>query len=102
MVTEENKVIKGCNKRVIVMKDTGNEMIEEAFFILRPQSTKSIFSEDDIMKHANSILETSYSKHFSSLSMNVTKNERGIGNVVHFLVGLAFGVVISAVIFFML
>ena len=54
-------MIKGCNKRVIVMRDTGNAMIEEAIFIIKPCSDKGFVSEEDIIKHANSILDKSAS-----------------------------------------
>lgn len=30
-------MIKGCSKRVIVLKDTGSDFFEEAYFILKPQ-----------------------------------------------------------------
>ena len=95
-------MIKGCNKRVIVMKDTGSEVIEEAFFILKPHSVKGSFSETEIMKHANSILEKScYSTAFSPLSMNTVSGAKRSGSV-SFLWGMALGVVFSAVIFLVL
>ena len=51
-------MIKGCNKRVIVMKETGNAMIEEAIFILKSGGGRGeTFSEADIIRHANSILD---------------------------------------------
>jgi len=52
-------VIKGCNKRVIVMKETGNAMIEEAFFILKAEPSGMGVTEGDIIKQANRILEKS-------------------------------------------
>ena len=52
-------MIKGCNKRVIVMKETGNAMIEEAFFILKAEQSGKGISEGDIIKQANRILEKS-------------------------------------------
>ena len=89
-------MIKGCNKRVIVMKETGNAMIEEAFFILRPESGKSI-SEDDIIKQANRILEKSvYNESFSHLPMNVAERKGRSGRIACFWSGLILGAVITA------
>ncbi len=93
-------MIKGCNKRVIVMKDTGNAMIEEAFFILKPEAGKNGFSEGDIIKQANRILERSiYDDRFSHLSMNVTKRD---GKFASFWSGAVIGAVITAGLFLML
>ena len=89
-------LIKGCNKRVIVMKDTGNDMIEEAFFILRPVSGKSAISEGDLLKHANSILEKSlYNDRFSSLSMNVSKPQKKTWKFGAFCFGVIVGITVS-------
>jgi len=94
-------LIKGCNKRVIVMKDTGNEMIEEAFFILKPEASKSGVAESEIIKHANRILDKSlYGERFSQLSMNVTKKKKS--GFVLFFFGALIGVVVTTGIFLML
>ena len=93
-------MIKGCNKRVIVMKETGSDMIEEAFFILRPSKDKCSFSNGDIMKHANSILEKNcYGGSFPALSMSVTQS-REKKSPFSFFLGLTCGVLIASVIFF--
>lgn len=96
-------MIKGCNKRVIVMNDTGNSMIEQAFFILKPGSEKGLVSENDIVKHANTILsETRYNDRFSSLSMNVMKKDAKKGNVVQFISGVVVGAAVTAAVIFII
>lgn len=93
-------MIKGCNRRVIVMRETGNDMIEEAFFVLRSCATKSGFCEEDIIKHANGILEKSnFDSRFSSLSMNVSEKKRHHKNPLPFLLGMAIGAILSATVF---
>lgn len=88
-------VIKGCNKRVIVMKETGNAMIEEAIFILKADFEKGGLSENNIVRHANSILDkNSYADRFSCLSMNVAKQKQG-GKIPMFLLGAAMGAAIA-------
>jgi len=88
-------VIKGCNKRVIVMKDTGNAMIEEAIFIIKPGTDKSFVGEDDIIKHANSILDKRAYDRFSGLSMNVVKPGRN-KSFASFWSGMVIGAIVSA------
>ena len=95
-------MIKGCNKRVIVMKDTGNDMIEEAFFIIKPEASKSGFSESDMLKQANRILEKSfYDERFSHLSMNVSKHKHP-GNFSSFWSGVVVGAIVTAGFFLIL
>lgn len=89
-------MIKGCNKRVIVMKDTGNEMIEEAFFILKPEASRTGISESELVKHANRILDKSmYGERLSSLSVNVSKKKEK-SRLFPFFSGVVLGAVIMA------
>ena len=48
-------MIKGCNKRVIVMKDTGDSVFEQAFFILKPGTENK--SQSDILVQAQRIID---------------------------------------------
>lgn len=96
-------MIKGCNRRVIVMRETGNDMIEEAFFVLRSSATKHGFCEEDIIKHATGILEKSnFDSRFSHISMNVSKKKDGRKKPLSFLLGMVLGCVLSAVVFFVI
>lgn len=95
-------MIKGCNRRVIVMRDTGNDMIEEAIFVLKSACEKNGFSENDIIRHANSILDEGARKErFSHLSMNVTKPGKN-SRVSAFLSGLVIGALVAGGIVFIL
>ena len=51
-------MIKGCTKRVIVVKDVQSDVFEEAYFILRPQSEdkRRNASESDFIAEANKIV----------------------------------------------
>ena len=85
-------MIKGCNKRVIVMKETGNEMIEEAFFILRPGFEKAYVSQSDILCQANTILSSGDCvDRFSSICMNYKKPLRDYKSAKLFLLGFFLG-----------
>lgn len=94
-------MIKGCNKRVIVMKDTGHEMIEEAFFILKPEISrgKGGFSEGDIMRQANLILdEKGFNTPLSSIHLNVNSHREKRGWFTPFMWGLVFGITITSLL----
>ena len=58
-----------------------DKRIEEAFFILKPDMSKSGISESEILKHANKILDKSlYDDRFNHLAMNVSK-KKGIAGL---------------------
>lgn len=91
-------MIKGCNKRVIVMKETGNAMIEEAFFILKPEAAKTGVTEGDIIKQANYILEKSLaSDKLHGLSHHAKVKNRQ--TLPAFFSGAVIGVIITAGLF---
>ena len=89
-------MIKGCNKRVIVMKDTGNSMIEEAFFILKADAIKEALREEDIIKQANKILEKSMcDEEFSCFKAGQTR-KKSKNTLSSFLLGGVFGALLMA------
>ena len=93
-------MIKGCNKRVVVVKDTGNSVIEEAFFILKPGCETGSVSSDNILKHANSILgRSAYAGRFSG--MNVSSKENKGKYTLSFWLGVFIGAA-SAILFVIL
>ena len=99
LFAEDKILIKGCSKRVIVMKETGNDMIEEAFFVIRPQGAKKNFTDADIMTQAKNILEKSDAQHrFSSINTADTvcakssvKRKNNKKDALFFALGLVFG-----------
>ena len=96
-------MIKGCNKRVVVVKDTGNAVIEEAFFILRPGSETGNVSSDNILKHANTILGKSACKsRFSGMNVNATARETERKPAAYFWLGVLFGVASAILVMFIL
>lgn len=89
-------MIKGCNKRVIVVKDTGSAVIEEAFFILKPGSETGNVSSDNILKHANTILgKSAYNSRFSDMNMNVSSKQAGQKSSGGFWFGVLLGAAVT-------
>ena len=57
IIKSERKVvrmIKGCAKRVVVVKDGESKLFEEAYFIVRPQHQKN---EEDYLGEAEKLLK---------------------------------------------
>ena len=48
-------VYKGCEKRMIMLKNTGSDLFEEAYFILNTKRTARV-STGDMIKEANRIV----------------------------------------------
>ncbi len=95
-------MIKGCNKRVIVMKDTGHEMIEEAFFILRPEAqskAKGSLSGADFIKQANIILDANgFDAPLSGIRLNVNSEKEKRSRLTPFLLGFVLGIASACVL----
>ncbi len=49
-------MLKGCQKKLIVMKNTGSPMFDEAYFILSENALRAHASERDIINEANRII----------------------------------------------
>lgn len=45
-------MIKGCHKSIVFLKDTGSELFEEAYFVIKPNVKKSA-SHDIIIEATN-------------------------------------------------
>ena len=54
--TEERQLIKGCSRRVIVIKHPESELFEEAYFIVNPR--KSERHQSDFLAEASRIIAT--------------------------------------------
>ena len=91
-------MIKGCNKRVIVMKDTGDSVFEQAFFILKPGTENK--SQSDILVQAQRIIENRENTGFpSGIVYNVDKkNKKTYKGVALFILGMALGLGVSLIL----
>ncbi len=95
-------MIKGCSKKVIVMHETGCDMIEEAFFILKAGAETGKVKQGDILKHAQKILKNSeYNEKLSALGMNVM-SRGGRKTPYQFIFGTIFGAICAMTIMFIL
>lgn len=50
-------MIKGCAKRVVVVKDIDSNLFEEAFFIVRPGNRSKKYAEEDFLGEAGRLVK---------------------------------------------
>ena len=98
-------MIKGCQKKVIWMRNTESELFDEAYFILSEYACKKESKESDIVKEATRIIDSSpVSSYWEKEDIPVKKTKRAVLNAVNtvfFAIGCLLGAALS-VIFFLL
>lgn len=52
-------MIKGCQKKIILLKNTGSDFFEEAYFILKDGALPSSATENDMIREASRIISES-------------------------------------------
>lgn len=83
--------MKGCQKKVIFIKNTGSRMFDEAYFIISRKSEDSRIEQDDMVLEANRIIDD---------SLDGTEPGRArdrIRKILGYLIPFSAGVVISSV-----
>lgn len=90
-------MIKGINKNMVVIKNVGSPLFEEAHFILKDSAATS-FSRGNIVSEANRIVSKSF------VYESLPKRKRGgfkrfAFSFLLFLLGLALGMLLSYLIF---
>ena len=86
-------MIKGCSRQVIVLKNTGSDLFEEAYFIVRPKGSER--KHDDLLLEANRIIRA---KSVSGFEKGKKNNER-VKLIIGFVLGLLSAVPISYLFF---
>ena len=49
-------MVRGCQKKIVYLKNTGSEVFDEAYFLVRDDASTSV-CECDMIKEANRILD---------------------------------------------
>ena len=65
--------MKGCQKKVIFLKNTGSYLFDEAYFIISSEGERSPTSEESMISEANRIIEDSIDNGNYSLKTNKIK-----------------------------
>ena len=86
-------MVRGTEKRVIYLKHTGSELIEEAFFLVKDQEEGDLIRESDIVKEASRILREG--------DAGLGKGRRGNEDaVLFFLMGFSLAALLSLLLSF--
>ena len=81
-------MIKGCQKRIIKIKDTKSHIFEEAYFILKNGASDTV-SQKDIIYEATSIINK-----YSVSGASPKRAKKGIKHLLYFLAGIFMGAAI--------
>ena len=79
--------MRGYQKRVIYLKNTGSSLFEGAYFIMKPDSEKTQKRESEMVDEANRIIKENF------------KSDKKIPAFLWHAVSFLFGAVLSSVIF---
>lgn len=87
-------MIKGCSKRMIILKDTGSDFFEEAYFVLKTaKDTCKIATEKDFIAEANRIVSEAGNAKIKDCTGNRSDKKRA------FLYGMLAGISLCVIAF---
>ena len=90
-------MVRGCQKKIIYLKNTGSEVFEEAYFVVREKTLPSYVEECDMVEEANRILDecvfTEEENSLKNIIFDIAKKK-----AIPFILGIAIGIVIGLII----
>ena len=90
-------MVRGCQKKIIYLKNSGSTLFEEAYFVIKNDSQYEEISECDMIEEANRIInESFYQDELDSFGKKAVSFLKRY--VVPFLIGVAAGAVIALLI----
>ncbi len=79
---------KGCEKRMIKVKNTGSELFEEAYFILNNKNSARV-SHTDMIKEANRLVSE------NTIALPIPKKPKN--GIMQYIIGFLSGVGVAAI-----
>jgi hypothetical protein len=89
-------MVRGCQKKIVYLKNTGSNMFDEAYFVVRDCALGNN-DECDMIKEANRILDECVAFE-EKKSLPKTLVEKLKRNIIPFFIGITLGVVITVLI----
>ena len=83
-------MVRGCQKKMVYLKNTDSEVFEEAYFVLTDKGTDIGLSERDMLKEINRILDECVSEEKTPKGVKIKafiKNK-----ALPFLIGIIVGI----------
>lgn len=91
-------MIKGCQRKIIVIRDTGSDFFDEAYFIIKDGGTIPA-GDDDMIAEANRILERNMlCPQFAEEEKKEKRRRESDGNIYLALRWYSFGIATALVI----
>lgn len=86
-------MLRGAEKRMIVVRTRDSRLFEEAYFVVRPEADKPRFEESDMLLEANRLLENSMTGARAERGARELLSARGgfFGGLLRFTLGLLTG-----------
>ena len=86
-------MLRGAEKRMIVVRTRDSRLFEEAYFVVRPEADKPRFEESDMLLEANRLLENSMTGARAERSARELLSDRGgfFWGLLRFTLGLLTG-----------
>jgi hypothetical protein len=90
-------MVRGCQKKIIYLKNTGSEVFDEAYFVVNDKILDKEFAECDMVKEANRILDECVSiEEKSSITLKIIGFVKR--KIAPFLIGALIGIIITLII----
>ena len=94
-------MIKGCQKKMVLVKCAGSELFEEAFFILKSVPSSEKAGRNDMTEEAGRIISNSINGISESLyTESNVRFRRKLTLLISFAVGIILGGSLAALLFF--
>ena len=97
-------MIKGFERKIIMVKNTGNPYFEEAYFIVKKNF--DLPAQADIVREANLIVQNEVVGLYQSETAHASENKKGIfskkgkrSNFFWFACGTLCGIILTALLF---
>ena len=89
-------MLKGCQRRIIMVKDTGSPCFDAAYFVLR-QSTPESLSKTDMLAEASRVIDAcSVAGCFAEGKAIPAKKRRHAASIILFVVSAGLGLIAGA------
>ena len=89
-------MVRGCQKKIVYLKNTGSEVFDEAFFVVK-ENTSEIIEECDMVKEATKILnESFFTEEKDNIILRIRRSIKS--KILPFFMGVVIGVVTTILI----
>ena len=91
-------MVRGCQKKIIYLKNTGSEVFDEAYFVVNDKALRNGFAECDMVKEANKILDECafIENETTGIAIRILTEFKRI--IIPIFIGITIGVIVTLII----